>query len=338
MPGQTPPSQRPRPTIGRLILVNLAVLAILIAGVELAVRAFLRISRGSATAGLQERTLNLDYEPFVMFGPGWDVRFAAVPHDGLPAVLLVGGSTAEGLAPEVLEEALRHRFGKPVRVVNAAFGGYEARQEVVVASLWAPPLRPVAIVSLDGQNDLEHRLRVPAPGRFFLDGSYRTYLTRPIAAPFAWLLSQSQTYNSIVRFQARRTIRDWATYADAIPVYASALHSINVVARGLGAARLMVLQPFVGFKEPLAPEERAFTAYAYREPAMRALYDHAAVALAGLAREDGVAFLDARPIYKGIAAPLFTDEVHFRSRQGYEILSKAIAESLPDDVLSGGRR
>jgi hypothetical protein len=117
MPEQTPQPQRPRPTKARLILVNLVVLAALIAGVEMAVRGFLWISRGSATAGLQERTLNLDYEPFVMFGPGWDARFAAVPHDGLPAVLLVGGSTAEGLAPEVLEAALRRRFNTPVRVV-----------------------------------------------------------------------------------------------------------------------------------------------------------------------------------------------------------------------------
>ena len=50
--------------------------------------------------------------------------------------------------------------------------------------------------------------------------------------------------------------------------------------------------------------------------------------------EDGVAFLDARPIYNGIAAPLFTDDVHFRSRQGYEILSRAIADALPADALS----
>jgi hypothetical protein len=335
MTGQTHTRERPRrPAIARRVIINLAVLAGLLAAVEIAARVFLSIGRGSATAGLQERTLNLDYEPFVMFGPGWDARFAAVPHDGLPAVLLVGGSTAEGLAPEVLEAALRRRFHKPVRVVNAAFGGYEARQEVVVASMWGPSLRPVAIVSLDGQNDLEHRLRVPAPGRFFLDGSYRTYLTHPMTAPLAWLLSQSQAYNGIVRFQARRHIGDWTLYSDAIPVYASALHAINVVARGLGSARLMVLQPFVSFKDPLAPEERAFTAFAYRDSAMRALYDHAATALAGVAREDGVGFLDARPIYHGISAPLFTDDVHFRDRTGYEILSRAIADALPDDALS----
>ena len=76
-------------------------------------------------------------------------------------------------------------------------------------------------------------------------------------------------------------------------------HALNVIARGLGAARLMVLQPSMAFKQPLAPEERAFTAYAYREPVMKALYDQAAADLNGLAARDQVAFLDARTIYDG---------------------------------------
>ena len=323
----------------RVLLVNAAIVCALLAAIEIAARVGIWFLRGSSTAGLQERTLQLDYEPFVMYGPDWDARISAVPRDGLPVVMLVGGSTAEGFAPQILEAALHQRLNRRVRVVNAAYGGYEARQEVVVASIWAPSLRPAAIVSLDGQNDLEHRLRVAAPGRFFLDGAYRTFLTHPVAAPFAWLLSSSQAYNALVRFQARRRIGDWSAYADAIPVYAGAMHSINVVARGLGAARLMVLQPFVAFKQPLAPEERAFTAYAYREPVMRALYDRAAAALDDLARADGVGFLDARPIYNGIASPLFTDDVHFHSAEGYEILARAIAERLPlDGALQGEPR
>lgn len=316
------------------MLVNAVVVVVLLAAVEIAARVVVWAIRGSSTAGLQERTLNLDYEPFVMYGPGWDARFAAVPHDGAPIVMLVGGSTAEGFAPSILEAALTSRFHRHVRVVNGAFGGYEARQEVVVASMWAPSLHPAVVVSLDGQNDFEHRLRVPRPGRFFLDGSYRTYLTRPLFAPFAWLLSESQAYNGLVRLRARSSIGEWTQYADALPVYADALHSINVVARGLGAARLMVLQPFVSFKEPLAPEERAFTAYAYRDGVMRALYDRAAVMLADLARQDGVGFLDARPLYRGIADPLFTDDVHFRTARGYEILASAIAAALPAETFA----
>ena len=327
----------PQVSTVRSLMIYFAVSVALIGLIEIAARVFIWFERGSATAGLQERTLNLDYEPFVMFGPGWDARIAAVPRDERPTVLLVGGSTAEGFAPAILESAISTRFNQPVRVVNMGFGGYEARQEVVVASMWAPLLRPAVIVSLDGQNDLEHRLRVASPGRFFLDASYRLYLTHPLAAPFAWLLAQSQAYNGLVRWQAHRGVGDWSTYADAIPPYVGALHSINVVAKGLGAARLMVLQPFVSFKEPRAPEERAFTAHAYREPVMRTLYDRTATALVELSHEDGVAFLDARSIYNGIASPLFTDDVHFRSTAGYEILAKAIADALPPTALSGSR-
>jgi lysophospholipase L1-like esterase len=67
---------------------------------------------------------------------------------------------------------------------------------------------------------------------------------------------------------------------------------------------------------------------------MRSLYDEAAPALAELARRDGVAFLDARPIYQGNTAPLFTDDVHFRGAEGYVILARAIAEALPADALT----
>src|SRR5262245_44412214 len=128
-----------RPSTGRLIAGNLLVFVIVLALVEGAARVYIRITRGPATAGLQARTLNLEYEPYVMFGPGWDHTFATFPKDDTkPVVLLVGGSTAQGFAAEILESAIAARFGRPVRVLNAAFGGYEARQEVVVASLWGP--------------------------------------------------------------------------------------------------------------------------------------------------------------------------------------------------------
>ena len=324
----------------RIVVANVVVLAVLLTAIELGARAVSWILRGSATAGLQERTLSLEYEPFVMYGPGWDQRIDAFRRGSAssPVVLLVGGSTAQGFAPEILEAALARRFGRPVRVMNAAYGGYEARQEVVVASLWAPSLAPVVLLSLDGQNDLEHRLRVDRPGTFFLDAAYRIYLTRQLVSPLAWLLAHSQAYNGIGRWNARRTIGDGSKYADAIPVYLDAQHALNVIARGLGARRLIVLQPFMAFKQPLAPEERAFTAYAYREPVMKALYDQAAAGLAELAARDGAAFLDARRIYEGNPAAIFTDDVHFRGPEGYEILARAIADAMPVDFLNAAGR
>ncbi len=323
-----------RRSVGWIVAINVVIAVVLVGGIELAARGLIRLLRGTATAGLHERMVYLEYEPFVMYGPGWAARFASEPSGGgMPTVLLLGGSTAQGFEPRILEEALAARFNRAVRVVNGAFGGYEARQEAIVAALWAPRIAPAVIVSLDAHNDLEHRLRVPAPGRFFLDETYRTYLTRPVLAPFAWLFANSQAYAGLVRLRARRQVGEWSAYADAIPVYIDAQRSLNMLARGLGAKRLMVMQPFVAFKQPLASEEREFTAYAYREPVMRALYDRTAAELAELSQRDGVGFLDARSIYNGMPEALFRDDVHFRGVRGYEILARAIAGGLSPDAL-----
>jgi hypothetical protein len=319
----------------RTVLVNILVLLGVLAAVEVVARVAIYAARGSATAGLEERTLNLEYEPFVMFGPGWDGQLAVPAADGVPNVMLVGGSTAQGFAPEILEAALARRFVRRVRVINAAYGGYSARQEVVVAALWGSRVKPAVLISLDGHNDLEHRLRVAAPGRFFLDPAYHFYLTRPFLAPFAYLVSHSQAYSALTRVAARRHLGAPAEYADAIPVYLEGQHSLTVIARGLEASRLMVLQPFVAFKQPLSAEERTFTAYAYRESVMRALYDQTAAAMASLARSDNAAFLDARSIFNGLDEAVFTDDVHFRTARGYELLARAIASALPDNALGG---
>jgi hypothetical protein len=34
-----------------------------------------------------------------------------------------------------------------------------------------------------------------------------------------------------------------------------------------------------------------------------------------------------------VTAPLFSDDVHFRSNEGYEILARAIAAALPADAI-----
>ena len=318
----------------RLIAINAAVLIALVGILEVSARVAIYYARGSSTAGLQERTLNLEYEPFVMYGPDWDQRFSSIPlTDEQPTVLLVGGSTAQGFAPAILEDALAERFGRTVRVVNAGFGGYEARQEAIVVSLWAPRLNPAVLISLDGHNDLEHRLRVSEPGRLFLNDTYRTYLTRPLIAPVAFMLARSQAYNAVTRLHARRTIADASRYLDAIPIFIDAQHSMTVVARGIGSRRLMVLQSFVSFKQPLAPEERSFTAYAYREPVMRRLYDDTAAAMAELAVRDKVWYVDARGIFDGVSSAVFSDDVHFRDAFGYRTLARVIAEALPGDVF-----
>ena len=126
----------------RLVIINLVVLFCLLGMLEIAARVYVAYTRGTQTAGVQERTVYLSYEPFVMYGPGWDEGLAPSRWPKTSAacrVLLVGGSTAAGFPGDILRHWLQRRApGRSFEVVNAAQGGYEARQEVVVTALWEP--------------------------------------------------------------------------------------------------------------------------------------------------------------------------------------------------------
>ena len=330
-----PPPARLRATWPRTVLINLLVFFGLLAAVEIAARVYVAWSRGSQTAGMQERTVYLSYKPYVMYGPDWDKALAPeqLPRrQGVCRVLMVGGSTAAGFPGSPLEQALSARFGgQTFEVINAAQGGYEARQEVVVAALWGPPIQPHVLLSLDGANDLEHRLRVRKAGEFYLNSTYELFLTRPLIAPLGYLLAQSQLYNGMVRLSQRGRIGPVDQYADAIPVYVEAQRSLNVLAKGMGSLRLMVLQPFSAFKTPLSSEEAAFGLYKYREEVEKALYSRTHEQLATLSARDGVAYLDARFIYQSVPERIFTDDVHL-TPEGYGRLAEAIASALADAV------
>lgn len=319
----------------RFVAVNALLLATLLLLAEGAARVYLHLARGGATTGLRERVQYLHYQPFIMFGRDLDQHLARNREAGRPQsssryrVLLLGGSTAEGFSPEILEGALASRLpGRRVEVLNLAHGGHNARQEAIILTLWGTQLAPSLIVTLDGSNDLEHRLRVDRAGTFYLDPAYRLSLTRPFLSPFAEILRHSQLVHGMLRLRARSTLGPPQQYADAVPIYLDAQHSMNIVARGIGASRIIVLQPFHAYKRPLTEQEAAFTHYKFREGVMMALFDLAHEGLNGLARQDQVDYVDARFVYDGIRETIFRDDVHFASRLGYEILARRIAERV----------
>lgn len=318
--------------MGRIVLINLLVFICLLGLIEASARLFLYFTRGSSTAGLPERTLYLNYRPFVMFGPDWDAKFADQTIKKSPSVkrvLLIGGSTAALFPVNILEEALKYQFPEyDFKVINAAEGGYNARQEVVVAALWAPQLKPDIIISLDGANDLTHRLRMDKPGSFFLDAAYESALKKPLLSPFTHWLRYSQAMQGAQRLQERRHIGKAEQYADAVPTYIAAQHSINVLTKGLNAKRIMILQPFMAFKQPLSAQEKRFTHYQYREAVLMQLYEKQNRELEKLAKQDNVKYLDGRFIFQGIESTVFSDDVHFVNDKGYRVLAENIAKVL----------
>lgn len=177
---------------------------------------------------MQERVAYLSYRPFVMFGPDWDyvLRSLQPPKNNVCRVMIVGGSVAASFPKDILEHALSAQYERRgFEIVNAASGGYEARQEVIVASIWGPGLKPDLLLSLDGGNDLEHRLRVKKAGEFYLSPTYEAFLNHPLLAPFYFLASHSQAYNAILRIVSRLGVGPVEQYSDSIPIYIDAQKS-----------------------------------------------------------------------------------------------------------------
>jgi len=203
----------------------------------------------------------------------------------------------------------------------------------MLVALWGSELRPDMIVSFDGANDLRHRFDADRAGAFFPDPAYAFALEHPWLAPLADQVRHSQALQGFRRLAARRSIEGSEHYADAIPVYVSAEHAINVLTKGLGAARVMVLQPFLGFKESLSPEERQFKVYSYREEVMQTLLERTSAELVQLATRDRVTCLDGRTAFQGIPGTVFSDDVHFIGDDGYRRLAQWIVSSIPQDVI-----
>ena len=90
----------------KIILINLTVFICLLISLEIIARIYISSTRGSSTAGLVERSLNLKYQPFVMYGPNWnevynDFNLELNKNNEDFVVLVIGGSTAQGFPNEI---------------------------------------------------------------------------------------------------------------------------------------------------------------------------------------------------------------------------------------------
>lgn len=324
----------------RIIFINVLIIIIFVGASEIVARLYLHFTRGSSTIGMQERKLYLKYQPFVMFGPDMDMLLAPSKYPKIKddiqlcRILLVGASTAAGFPESILESAFSKKFPDyKFEVINTAQGGYNARQELIVASVWSPNLEPDIIISLDGANDLTHRLRIKKAGTFFLNPAYKLAIKRPFLSPFVHIMRHSQLVNAMYRLQKRKRIGSADEYMDAVPVYLSAQHSMNILAKGLAATRVMVLQPFIAFKEPLSEGEANFKHYEYREPVVKKLFSLAHEGLTDLAIKDDALYIDGRFAFNGIKRTIFSDDVHFISDEGYRILAKHIVSLITEENI-----
>ena len=198
----------------KILLINFVLFISILFVLEISARIFLKIKLGDQNAGLPMRNKNLEYKPFVMYGENWDQIFKNFTDDLDEEnfnVLLIGGSTAENFPEEILEKSLKKKLNTKVKVFNAGYGGYISSQELIILTRYTNKLKPDLVINLNGANDIIHSLKKNVePGTFYLNNTYKLFLTKPYLAPLFKILQSSQLYNIFLRIsdKTRAIIND----------------------------------------------------------------------------------------------------------------------------------
>ena len=316
----------------KIILINLTVLICLLISLEIIARIYISSTRGSSTAGLVERSLNLKYQPFVMYGPNWNevyndfnLELNKNKNNEDFVVLVIGGSTAQGFPNEILEKKISNKLNKKIKVFNSAYGGYISTQELIITTLYSKRINPDIIINLNTANDIIHSLRKNnKSGTFFLNNTYQNILSKPLLAPFIHLLQHSQLFNGLLRLKERNENFDSENYSKHVDLFVQNINNIYLYCQGANIKYLNVMQPHVIFKNLQHENEKNFKAYNYRSSIIKKLYNQIKEKIS-LKEEN---FLDARFIFQDNTDYIFSDDVHFIDNKGYELLADAISNKI----------
>ncbi len=305
------------------IFVITAITLVLLIALESSARVYIGWQRGNASVGLSERTQNLNYEPFTMWGKNLDLeseKFIKNLPTSTFKILLLGASTAEGFDVRLLRDAFTKSINKKVVVFNAASGGFNARQEAISLVLIAEKIKPNLILVLDGANDVIHSTRPGVVvGTTYVDSTYRTILERPFLAPLIYLMQNSQLYNGLLSKFRRNGFQSFYSAKQttkAISIYLETRDFINHYANGTQTPIVFVLQPFVGFSLSEG-DSNAKSIYSYREPAIVKGFEMISKTI-----NSRICFIDSNVgLRKNRLKLSFSDDVHFKDLTGYRYLT-----------------
>ena len=223
--------------IKEILIIFIFTILILLA-FEILARLFINYIRGYSKIGILERTVYLKYQPYVMWGKDLDNLANNFSKKNSFKILIIGGSVAEGLNNEIIKKVfLESSLNiKEIDILNIASGGFNIRQEVISSILVTEKIIPDLILVLDGGNDISHSFRPGVKvGTPYVDQTYRIILERPFFAPIVHLLQNSQLYNGLLRFFAKKNFNEKEAIAQidkAIDLYLQSRSYLNYYAKG----------------------------------------------------------------------------------------------------------
>jgi hypothetical protein len=314
----------------RIIYINIFIFLILLFFLEITARIGIFVLRGYSTVGLNERTLNLNYQPYVMFGHNWEREFKKLEIKNKYRIMILGGSTGEGWSPNILEDTLKKNFDIDTEVINAAHGAYNVRQQLIVLSIWGKRIDPDLVITLDGTNDLLHGVRgETAAGTFYLNDTYNKYLTKPYMGSIFYLIQNSQLYNGLMRLQRRFVDLKMEDSLDYVEIYLETKKNLSIISNSFGAHHISILQPYLGFKKIKTIEEKnSIKPFMFRDKVVKELFEYTEKELDVLYKNDlNTTHLNSQNLFNK-EKRIFSGPYHFNDNYGYEILSKKIGEIL----------
>ena len=323
-----------------IVIIFLTVL--LLFGLEFLTRIYISLNYGDANAGLEERSVNLSYRPFVMWGPDFDKQseeFADQKdiNDEEFIILVVGGSTAEQFSENTrglgtLEEAFKKLFDsseRTLRIFNSAVGAFNIRQEVAALLITVDKIKPDLILVIDGANDIQHSMRSGVtPGTTFVDSTYEAFLKKPYLGPFFYAAQNSQFVNGLYRYFNRYEIINnnqtlEPNMMKTLDYYYEGRDFINNYAKGAGIEIVFMLQPHVAFSNS-EDDREARQRYIYRSPAVKKVFTSVSESHKSLE----LCFVDSNHDLNDQNLSLeFIDDVHFKNRKGYSYMADLLYET-----------
>jgi hypothetical protein len=300
---------------------------------EVCARIFIWAYTGNSTAGIQERTQFLKYQPFTMWGkdlPEQAQKYLYEHQLDDIKILILGASTAEGFANyhDILIDEIRkeEKFNKSkISIFNAASGGFNIRQEAISLMLVAEKIKPNIIFVIDGANDIQNSMRMGSdPEKTYVDSSFNIILSNPLLAPLVYLIQNSQLYNGFLRFYARLPIDQSydKSVRNAERIYLDTREFISAYAKGKNIQIVFMLQPHVAFSN-VSEDSVAKSQYKFREKIVVESFNNID------SKSQNLCFVNANEALNLKSLKLeFSDDVHFKNSIGYYFMSELIANKF----------
>ena len=273
--------------------------------------------------------------PVIRILPG---GFRYVPGgdlDGRPIIAVLGGSFAYGGGAVDSDYYLAHlQAAMPdFCFVNAACQSYVARQQLVRFVLDVLPLRPYAVLILDGYNDLALPLiwRNP-PGQPWQWENYADMLsTSRLRMIRGYLKFHSNFYRFYSRFSMRSTRVPPNLIRDVKREYASATMQLHQICRQFNIRCFHAVQPHLSIGKPMSTAESRMVTPAIAA-ALQDLYPHIVVTAHELCDRNNIPFLDLTTIFASHPETLYSDLCHL-TPAGHAILAKRLEFFLKGQCL-----